>query len=258
MRRQPRAMTTLLDPRHDPSPVDVVEPGARPDILLVCEHAGQAVPRALDGLGLPSGEIDRHIGWDIGAEALARDMAARLGCGLIVQRYSRLVIDCNRPPDGPHAMPEVSDGTAVPGNRGLDAAARTARVAEIFTPFAEACRTRVAPPVRAAFSIHSFEPVLAGVTRPWDIGFLYRSEESGGAHLARAMRKAHPSLDVGDNEPYTIEPETDWFIPACAEPAGLIHSLIEVRNDHLRDPASISAWADRLTTLITDFTGDTS
>ncbi|EAR51161.1 N-formylglutamate amidohydrolase [Oceanicola granulosus HTCC2516] len=244
---------TLLDPRRDPAPVEIVEPTRRDDILLVCEHAGRAVPAALAGLGLPEAAFERHIASDIGAEEVARAMARELGCGLVVQRYSRLVIDCNRPPHTPQSVPEVSDGTPVPGNTGLSHAQVEARVAEIFAPYAAACTERAGRPgMRAAYSIHSFEPVLAGRPRPWHAGFLYASEQSGGAALAERMRRARLDLTIGDNEPYQIEDATDWFIPACAEPHGLRNSLIEIRNDLLSTPDACRAWAADLVALLRD------
>ncbi|KAA9010336.1 N-formylglutamate amidohydrolase [Histidinibacterium aquaticum] len=241
----------LLDPERDPAPVEIVEPTKRDDILLVCEHAGRAVPAALDDLGLDEADLGRHIGSDIGAENVARAIAAELGCTLIVQRYSRLVIDCNRPPRTPHSIPEVSDGTVVPGNANLSHEETEARVNEIFEPYAEACRERAAlPTVRAGYSIHSFEPVLAGRARPWHVGFLYASEQSRGAQLAADFRAARPEMLVGDNEPYQIETETDWFIPYCAEEKNLRNSLIEIRNDLIRTPAGYDAWASDLSLLI--------
>lgn len=239
----------FLDPVTDPSPVEIVEATRRDDILLVCEHAGLAVPRRLD-LGVSEDAMERHIACDIGAESLARALTERLGCALILQRYSRLVIDCNRPPGGVQSMPEISDGVEIPANQPPQDAA--ARIAEIFDPFAQACRARIAAPeIRAAFSIHSFEPVMGGVARPWDLGLLYRAPCSGGDALAEAA--AAPGLVIGRNEPYRIEDETDWFIPCCAEPRGIPHTLFEVRNDHLRSPAGITQWADRLRDLLGPF-----
>lgn len=99
---------------RDPNPVEIVNADSRSPVVLFCEHAGQAIPERLAGLGISRQDLDAHIGWDIGAEAVARHMAQILGAPLVIQRYSRLVIDCNRPPQAPDAMPEISDGVAVP------------------------------------------------------------------------------------------------------------------------------------------------
>lgn len=241
----------LLDSGRDPAPVEVVPATGSARLLLICEHAGRALPARLGGLGLTERELSLHIAWDIGAEGVARQLAARLECALVVQRYSRLVIDCNRPPLGAQSIPETSDGIAIPGNRGLDDHAKQARVDEIFCPYARACETLIADPaIRAAVSIHSFTPVLGGIARRMDIGFLHRTPESRGSVLANAFRAQAPDLNVADNEPYRIEDETDWFIPRCAEPRGIPHCLVEIRNDHLATPAAQDAWAARLARVI--------
>jgi len=214
----------------------------------VCEHAGRAIPAALGDLGLPEGIIDTHIGWDIGAGRLARRVAERLGAPLVSQRYSRLVIDCNRPPGSGTAIPEESDMLTVPGNVGLDAASGAARIREIFEPLNAALRegfeTR---PRKAAFSIHSFTPALSGgPERPWHAGFLTRGDEATARALIRHVSRAAPDLVLAVNEPYRIEDETDWFIPAFAEARGLSHALIEVRNDQLLEAAGIERWAELL------------
>jgi len=70
----------------------------RSSFFLTCDHAGALVPRKLHSLGVSTEDLRRHIAWDIGAAAVAVKLAARLAAFLILQTYSRLVIDCNRPP----------------------------------------------------------------------------------------------------------------------------------------------------------------
>lgn len=249
MKEMDRIAARLLDPRVDPAPVEYVAATARPDLLFICEHAGRLIPRSLGDLGLAPGEIDRHIAWDIGAEGVARRLAATLGAGLILQRYSRLVIDCNRPPLGKQSIPETSDGAEIPGNRNLSNEAGAARVVEIFRPFAEACEAAISDRrIRGAYSIHSFTPCMNGFARPWHIGFCFRQANSGG-DLARRFGAAHPNLTVAENQPYQIDDETDWFIPRVAEPRGIAHALIEIRNDQIADEAGQILWAGRLAAL---------
>ena len=131
----PEAIAAPLLQAQDPAPLELLNPEGRSPWLLVVDHAGQAIPRALGDLGLAPGEIDRHIGWDIGIAGVARTLASMLDAWTILQPYSRLVIDCNRPPDSPTLIVETSDGTVVPANLGLDAGARAARQREIFQPY---------------------------------------------------------------------------------------------------------------------------
>lgn len=244
----------LLQPGADPEPVELANPDAAGPLLLVCEHAGRAIPRCLDNLGLSDDELGLHIAYDIGAEQVANGLASRFGCTLLRQRYSRLVIDCNRPPGTVQSIPETSDTIAIPGNRNLSDAARTARECEVFAPYATQCGALVKrPDLRFVFSIHSFTPRMQGVSRPWDIGFLYRQPASLGDRLVELASASWPDLQVGSNEPYQIEDATDWFIPVCVEPLGIPHSLIEIRNDLLLTPDDCDAWADRLYRLISNF-----
>lgn len=244
----------LLRSGADPDPVEIVNGDAVSPMLIVCEHAGRAIPQALGDLGLPAGSMDRHIAYDVGAERVARELARRFACPLILQRYSRLVIDCNRPPTTAQSIPQTSDSTRVPANVNLSKEDCARRVVEIFEPFAEACQARsAAPSVRFLFSVHSFTPVMDRKARAWDIGFLYRAKCSLGDQLATMAEELWPELCVGRNQPYQIENETDWFIPICAEPAGRPHALIEIRNDHLGHDSGCIQWADRLHRLFSDF-----
>jgi len=245
---------TLLNPLVDPEPVEVVNADSDSPLLLVCEHAGQAIPRGLAKLGLSEAALALHIAYDIGAERLARQLAGRFGCRLILQRYSRLVIDCNRPPGSAQSIPAVSDRVAIPGNAALSAEGRRRREAEIFAPYAEACHREAARAgIRYAFSLHSFTPVMQGLPRPWDVGFLYRDRCSRAERLLDLARNLWPEMTIGDKQPYGIDEETDWFIPACAEKRRIPHCLVEVRNDHLPDDDGCRLWADHLYSLMTHF-----
>lgn len=249
-------MPPLLGP-GDPPPVEVVNEGGAAPVLLVCEHAGQAVPASLAGLGVTQAELDDHIGWDIGAGAVTQHLAKALDAPAVMQPYSRLVIDCNRPTEAADAMPEVSDGIAVPGNLGLAPSARAARVVAIFDPFqAEVGRWLARRRIRATFSIHSFTPRMAGIDRLWDIGFLFRADRATSAALSGHLAAHYPGLAIGMNQPYQIDDASDWFVPRHGEARGLPHSLIEIRNDHIRRPEGQALWADRLAGAIRAFIKD--
>lgn len=241
--------SALLGP-GDPEPVEVVGPEAASRLVLVCEHAGRAVPAALAGLGLAGPELGLHIGHDIGAEGLARGLAARLGAVLVLQRYSRLVVDCNRPHGAADLAPAVSDTVPVPGNAGLDAAGRARRIAAIHAPFhariaAELDRRAAAGPVLVA--VHSFTPALMadGRARPWEIGFLARADGLARALLG-AVRRLRPGTVAALNEPYRITDRGDFTIPVHGEARGLPHVLVELRNDLIGDAAGQGAWAELL------------
>src|ERR1700751_1001662 len=128
------AEAALLD-SSDPDPVTFDNDAGSFYFFLTCDHAGRAIPRRLDRLGLPEQETRRHIAWDIGIGAVGRQLSQLLDAAVILQSYSRLVIDCNRDPNVASSIPEISESTAIPGNLGLGEAARTVRVRAIFRPY---------------------------------------------------------------------------------------------------------------------------
>ena len=116
-------------------PAAVINRDGPSAFFFVCEHASRKIPRGLGTLGLDEADLERHIAWDIGAASVARQLADAFDATLVLQRYSRLVIDCNRPPRTSAAMPEVSETTAIPGNAEIGEVEQDARIAGIFDPF---------------------------------------------------------------------------------------------------------------------------
>ena len=239
--------------RADPDPVQVLRATGGSPWLLIADHAGQAVPAALARLGLPQQELDRHIGWDIGIAGVTAQLSGRLDACAILQAYSRLVIDCNRPPDAPGSIVAHSDGTQVPGNAGLDAAARDSRIAEIFRPYHARIEAELDRRARAGIptilvAMHSFTPEMGGIARPWHAGVLYQ-RDARLAHALRDLLLAEGDLVVGDNQPYAVSDATDYAIPVHAERRGLPHVELEIRQDLIADAAGQQAWAERLARL---------
>ena len=243
----------LLGP-GEPSPVVELRSDATSPFLLVCDHAGKRMPRALNDLGLHEPDLSRHIAWDIGIEAVARRLCERLDAHLIMQIYSRLVIDCNRPPGSPTSIAPLSDGTLVPGNENISMDDASSRVREVFTPYhgtIERCldaRKKAGTPTLLT-SLHSFTPVYAGIPRPWQAGVLY-NRYSTLAHRLRDLLAAPGDLVVGDNEPYSVNDDTDYTIPVHGEQRGLSHVAIEIRQDLIGDEGGQEYWADRLAELL--------
>ncbi len=247
------ATVTLLAPGEPAQIIEYRTAGASP-FLLVCDHAGRDIPRRLHGLGLPEKERAHHIGWDIGIAGVARALADRLDAAAVMQRYSRLVIDCNRPPGSPESIVSESDGTAIPGNENMSAPDAAARVREIFEPYhstidrhLDARKNAQAPVI--LISLHSFTPSYHGVARPWQAGVLYHRYRV----LADALRSelsAPGDLTVGDNEPYTVDDETDYTIPVHGERRGIPHVAIEIRQDLIDEEPGQRQWAARLAELL--------
>jgi predicted N-formylglutamate amidohydrolase len=243
----------LLDP-DEPNPVMLENESGDSVFFLTCEHAGRAFPRRLGRLGLPEAETVRHIAWDIGIGAVGRELSLLLNAAVILQTYSRLVIDCNRDPNVPSSIPEISENTAIPGNRGLDEAERAARIDAIFRPYHNAIgaaldRRAAATRATALVALHSFTPVFKGVARPWHVAVLF-NRDPRLAHALAEMLRAEGDLMVGENEPYRVSDLSDYTIPVHGERRGLPHVEIEIRQDLITEPAGQRKWAERLGRLL--------
>jgi len=237
--------TSLIGP-DDPPVFTVVNGESRVPLLLVCDHASRAFPKAMGSLGLDEDALNRHIAYDIGAADVTLMLAERLGVTAVLCGYSRLMIDCNRAPGDPHSILEVSDGIVVPGNVGLTSAQQEARAEDIHWPYHHAveqnlARLRRSGPEPALFSIHSFTPTLNGEDRYWDIGVLWNRDPRLAVPLIKILRE-HDHLHVGDNQPYSGR-EIAYTIDLHAGAAGLANCAVEIRQDHCDTQDEAARWA---------------
>lgn len=222
-------------------------------LLLLCDHASNAIPPELDALGLGPAQLQRHIAYDIGAADVTRAIAAALGAPAVLSNFSRLLIDPNRGLDDPTLVMRLSDGAIVPGNRDIDATGVAERVARYYKPYdvaidaaVEAALAAGHPP--AIVSIHSFTPFWKEAARPWQIGVLWDHPGTLSKLLIAALQ-ADPELIVGDNEPYSGGLPGDT-IDRHATRRGLPDTLIEVRQDLIGQRESAFAWGRRLAAVL--------
>lgn len=239
-------MGALLE-EDEEHPFLAVNPEGRSPFVLICEHASRVMPRRLGKLGLPDHELTRHIAWDIGAEPVARLLSRLIDAPLALQRYSRLAYDCNRPPESPGAMPEVSEVTIIPGNRNLPAADRLARIEGLYRPFHDGVSrlldARAAAGVKTlVVSIHSFTPVFKGKQRSVELGILHDRDTA----LASRLIKGFPNVDARLNEPYGPKDGVMHTLNLHGFARGLPHAMIEIRNDLVADSRGQDEWAQRL------------
>jgi predicted N-formylglutamate amidohydrolase len=251
-------MTTVHTASSSPPAVDdaafeIVPGDAGAGLVLIADHASNHVPADLGDLGLPPSEFARHIAFDIGVAPLTRALAARLGVPAVLSHFSRLVIDPNRGDDDPTLVMRLSDGAVVPGNAHLDRAGRQARIERFWRPYDAAVTTTIdaafaagRPPI--LFSLHSFTPIWRGVPRPWHCGVLWDADPRLPEFLLARLR-ADPTLVVGDNEPYDGALEGDTMYRHGTR-RGLVHAILEVRQDLIGDAPGVDAWADRLEPIL--------
>lgn len=238
----------------DPFPAFERLPGTlEAGLILLCDHASNALPPAYGSLGLPKSELQRHIGYDIGAAGVTRMLAHRLGCPAVLSRFSRLLIDPNRGEDDPTLVMRLSDGAVIPGNRHADAAEIERRLALFHRPYHDAITAEIEAALAAGIvpvllSIHSFTPVWRGVARPWHAAVLWDSDPRFTRELIETLR-APGDLIVGDNEPYDGALRGDCLF-RHATLRGLANTLLEIRQDLIAEVEGQRAWADRLAGLL--------
>ncbi len=237
-------------------PVERARPGGDPSLLLLCDHASNAVPPELGDLGLPRSDLERHIAWDVGARGVTLALSDAFDAPAVLAGFSRLTIDPNRGEDDPTLVMRLYDGSIVPANRHADAAEVERRLALYHRPYHAAVSAAIdaalADGVRPRLvSIHSFTPQLRGrAPRPWHVSVLTDADDRLTGPLIERLR-AEDELVVGVDEPYAghLEGDTLWRHGLSR---GLEHALIEVRNDLIADAAGQAAWGALLARCLSD------
>lgn len=245
-------MTPRLLSADEPDPVSIGHFGGAGPFFLACDHAGRRIPASLGRLGVAESDLQRHIAWDIGIWGTSVRIARSLDAFLIGQPYSRLVIDCNRPPENPTLIPAISESTPIPGNRELSVEARAQRVGEVFQPYHERIEQEIAARSGRELlfvAMHSFTDVYKGVARPWHAGVLFNRDQ-GISRIMLDLLRAEPGLAVGENEPYSVSDMSDYSAPVHAERRGLPYLELEIRQDLIATAAGEQEWAERLGRLL--------
>ncbi|MHA6642826.1 N-formylglutamate amidohydrolase [Mesorhizobium sp. A623] len=236
------------------APFDIIEGDRRRGIVLVADHARRDLPEEYGNLGLPAAEFDRHIAYDIGVEAVTRELAALLGAPAVIATFSRLLIDPNRGEDDPTLIRQLYDGTVIPANYPMLAEERERRLETFYRPYHDAVGAMVASVAQASgkapfiLSVHSFTPSMHGRARPWHVGLLWDLDDRVARPLME-MLAADEKLSIGDNEPYDGALRGDTMFKHAVV-NGFAHALIEIRQDLIADPEGAVAWAERLAPIV--------
>ncbi len=234
-------------------PVEEIAGDDRGGLLLICDHARNALPAEYGRLGLPESAFARHIAYDIGAREVTLGLARNLAAPAVLSTWSRLLIDPNRGEDDPTLVMRISDGAIIASNHPIAAAEIERRLERLHRPYHRAVSAKIdamlatgRPP--AIFSVHSFTPAWKGVSRPWHVTLLWDSDPRMTTALLAELR-AVAGLVVGDNEPYdgALRNDTMFRHATCR---GLAHGLIEIRQDLIGDNTGVARWVDLLTPML--------
>ncbi|OLP44776.1 N-formylglutamate amidohydrolase [Rhizobium oryziradicis] len=229
-------------------------------LVLLADHAMNCLPPAYGSLGLPQSAFERHIAYDIGVEALTRQLAARLGVPAVMSCFSRLLIDPNRGEDDPTLIMKISDGAIIPGNHPISEEEWLHRIETYHRPYHRAVDQMIASVAKASgmaplvLSLHSYTHAWKGVPRPWHAAVLWDTDHRAVTPLIDLLR-APGDILVGDNQPYDGALRNDTMYHHCMR-AGIPHALLEVRQDLIGDSAGVTAWADRLEPIFATMNAD--
>lgn len=219
-------------------------------VLLVCEHASPYIPKAYNGLGLDDTRLQSHIAWDPGAAAVAHHLSYLLDAPLLIQRYSRLLYDCNRPPEAPSAIPTLSENTTIPGNHDLPADERERRIHQLYEPFHQQLSQTLTGMAKThgvpvLMTIHSFTKWYKGDERTLDLGIISDDNNSLSETIRQYMDET-TSWTTKANEPYDANDGVTHTLRRHAETMQLESTMIEIRNDLIVDAEGQHRWATHL------------
>ncbi len=243
--------TLLTD--NDPFPVKLHKPVSPSNILVICDHAGDLVPYALRDRNVSPADLATHIAIDIGAYAVAVELAKNLNATLVSQRYSRLVVDMNRPTISDQIMPAYSDDIRIPFNQSLDDTERQNRLDEIYKPYHSEIERQLNRIGESAvlIAIHSFTPKLRNAPeRIWHVDLMTRTHSRFSLDLQRNLEVEFPNLNIGQGEVFQMSDERDFTLPFHGESRDIPNISIEVRNDLLQTESDISRWGSVLARCI--------
>lgn len=120
----------------DPPPYTAINDQGKAKVLLTGDHVSNAMPKAMNNLGLDKCALQQHIAYDIGTRKLIHHLSDHLDAPAVLAGYSRLVVDLNRSLEDPSVMPETSDERVIPGNQSISETHRNERIHCFYTPYA--------------------------------------------------------------------------------------------------------------------------
>jgi len=186
-------------------------------IIILCDHASNYIPKTYKNLGLKLSDVNKHIGWDIGALKVAKKISKNINCSLIHSCFSRLLIDCNRSLKSQGAFVKKSEDITIPGNKNVSKKEKLLRAKKYYSPYHDQINKIIKKKlndkiVPILVSIHSFTPIYFGKSRPWHIGLLQRKDQRLSSIFTKEIKK-NKKIVLGINQPYKLDLAGDFTIP---------------------------------------------
>lgn len=234
----------------------VAQDGVIPDLVLICEHASNAV--ISPWCDADPALLASHAASDPGALGLAQAFGMQLAQAghkveLIHAPLSRLIFDLNRSPDRPDACPARSEVYHVAMNEGMRPADRLARMERLYLPFHNLVRARVARALAlgvrpAIITLHSFSPYWHGLVRRVEFGVIH--DDLPALAQAIVAQAGDLGLVTELNAPYSAADHVTHTLRLHALPYGLENAMLELRNDLIATQEAQQAMAERLAPVL--------
>ena len=218
-------------------------------LILTCEHGGHDVPAEYQQLFVDATETLRsHRGWDPGALDLARLLEQQLSAPLIFSTTTRLFVELNRSVGHPRLFSEFTSG--------LDPLTKESILTQYYAPYRENVESAIEQQVKTResvihLSVHTFVPVLNGVSRTSDVGLLYDPARPIETELCglwkQTLKTQRPDLRVRRNYPYLGK--ADGFTTHLRRQFSSVQYAgieLEVNQCWLDDPVSWRQLSDDL------------
>jgi len=209
----------------------IINPDGASSVVLMCEHASHHIPSVFNGMGMS--QVDRlsHAAWDPRALKVAQRLSTHRNASLITRQVSRLVCDCNRPPEAEDGMPALSEVIEVPGNRDLSGSERRSSSDRFYRPFNAALKSLIEGKITPIiWTVHSFTPIYNGQKRAVEIGVLH-DEDTRLADATLKVADTHISQKVMRNQPYGPEYGVNHTIKEHGINNSLLNVMLEIHSD---------------------------
>lgn len=199
-------------------------------VVFTCEHASNALHEPWKWPPQDRWLVDTHWASDIGAAAFTRRVAKRMKAPAVLSKFSRLLVDPNRPLDSDTLFRQNADGRLVHLNEALMEKDRLERIERFYLPYHAAVSEMVRRSrADTVFAIHTFTNDYEGDKRELEIGVLFDDDEEPAHALIRHLEGA--GFHVLANQPWSGKAGLAYSPVRHAKELGRRALEIEARQD---------------------------